>query len=271
MGKIEHFTSRFGFHATPFTCELRIEEGFVDEMFNEPLRHLLATVDKRMSAALVAPAGTGKTFLLRALAAKLPETRYRLHYVKVTDLSKRDLCREMARAVGAELAGNYPVLVRRLQERFAENLDTDGLRPVLVIDEAHDMRPEVLSLLRILTNFEMDSRLVVSIVLAGQPGLSRMLRMPILEDVLHRLTHFATLRLLSRQETTRYVEHRCRIAGASACPFDPGALAALYEIGRGNLRATNQLALKGLEIGHEADCSIVDANHITHARSMLCP
>jgi len=271
MATIEHLTSHFGFHSTPFTCELRVEEGFVDELFSEPLRHLHATVDKRMSAALVAPAGAGKTFLLRALAARLPETRYRLNYVKVTDLSKRDLCREMARAVGAEPAGSYPLLVRRLQERFAEHLDTDGRRPVLIIDEAHDMRPEVLSLLRILTNFEMDSRLVVSIVLAGQPGLAKMLRMPILEDVLHRLTHFATLRLLSRQETSRYVEHRCRIAGAATTPFDPGALAALYEIGRGNLRATNQLALKGLEIGHEAECAVVDANHITHARAMLCP
>jgi molybdopterin-guanine dinucleotide biosynthesis protein len=46
-----------------------------------------------MSAALIAPAGAGKTALLRRLVAELPEARYQVSYVKVTSLSKRDLCR----------------------------------------------------------------------------------------------------------------------------------------------------------------------------------
>ena len=74
--------------------------------------------------------------------------------------------------MGAEPAGTYPTLVRRLQERFANDLDVDAVRPVLFLDDSHGMRPEVLSILRILTNFEMDSRLVLSFVLAGQPPLS---------------------------------------------------------------------------------------------------
>jgi type II secretory pathway predicted ATPase ExeA len=52
-------------------------------------------------------------------------------------------------------------------------VDQDSLRPVIVIDEAHDMRPDVLAVLRVLTNFEMDSKLVVSLVLCGQPPLRR--------------------------------------------------------------------------------------------------
>ena len=59
------------------------------ELYERPLKHLFGTLDKRMSAALIAPAGTGKTMLLRALMARLPQARYRVHYVKVTDLSKR--------------------------------------------------------------------------------------------------------------------------------------------------------------------------------------
>ena len=49
-----------------------------------------------MSAALIAPAGTGKTALLRHLRSVLPEPRYYVQYVKVTGLSKRDMCREIA-------------------------------------------------------------------------------------------------------------------------------------------------------------------------------
>ena len=269
MSEIKSFISRFGFQTTPFTCEIRTEDYFCGDFYQQSLEHLYRAVDKRVSAALIAPAGSGKTALLRGLVKKLPQTRYHVHYVKVTDLSKRDLCREISSAVGMEIAGNYPTLVRRLQEHFASCLDIDGLRPTLILDEAHDIRPEVLGILRILTNFEMDSRLVVSVILAGQAPLKKMLEHPKLEDIARRLAHYATLRLLSRAESHQYIQHRCQIAGAQSCPFDQSALEALYEIGQGNLRATDHLALKSLELAHDDHCNAVDSNCVVQARGML--
>ena len=269
MKSYKDFISRFGFRATPFTCEIGVEKQFVSEVFSRPLEHLRQAVDNRMCATLIAPAGSGKTSLLRKLASGLPETRYKVHYVKVTDLSKRDMCREIADAVGARPAGNYPTLVRRLQERFSSCLDIDALRPVLILDEAHDMRPQTLGMLRILANFDMDSRLVVSVVLAGQPPLSKMLALSRLEDVAKRLAHYATLRLFSRAEIKSYIEHRCEIDGSPSCPFDQGAVEAIYEIARGNLRATDHLCLKSLQVAHGQNCDAVDCNHVTGARGML--
>jgi general secretion pathway protein A len=263
--------SRFGFHSLPFTREIRVADRFAHELYERPREYLRRAVDKRMSGALIAPAGTGKTTLLRALKETLPEARYRVRYVKVTDLSKRDLCREIATAVGVAPAGTYPTLVRRLQERFANDLEVEAVRPVLFLDDSHGMRPEVLGILRILTNFEMDSRLVLSFVLAGQPPLSGLLRDERLKDVTHRLAHCATLRPLSRQETAEYITHRCQIAGCATPPFDGGALAAIYEIGRGNLRATDQLALQALELAHDGSCEVVDAQQVTEARRLLWP
>jgi hypothetical protein len=129
---------------------------------DEALASLLAAVEARMSTALIAPAGTGKTALLRRLRDGLPDARYHVHYVKVTGLSKRDMCREIAVACGAEFAGSYPMLVRRLQERFEATAHEAGRRPVLLFDESHELRPDVLGMLRILTNFDMDSRFVLS-------------------------------------------------------------------------------------------------------------
>jgi type II secretory pathway predicted ATPase ExeA len=223
-----------------------------------------------MSAALVAPSGTGKTALLRALAARLPETRYRYHYVKVTDLSKRDFCREIAAAIGIEPVSLYPTLVRRLQERFVATIEMDSLRPVLFLDEAHDIRPDVLGIIRLLTNFDMDSRLVVSILLVGQPRLSNLLKDKRLEDVAQRMGHYAVLGLLSRKESDEYVRHRCHIAGNSSCPFDRSALEAIFDITHGNLRAMDHLAIKSLERADKSSCNTVDSNHVIAARGTLC-
>ncbi|MEW6747899.1 MAG: ATP-binding protein [Planctomycetota bacterium] len=127
--------SRFGFHSTPFSREIQIKDCFVLEPFEVARRALLSTIDQRESAALIAPAGTGKSVVLRAVEAGLPEARYRTHYVKVTSLSKRDMCREISMAVGSEPAGSFPVLVRKLQQRFLQIMETDGVRPVLLLDE----------------------------------------------------------------------------------------------------------------------------------------
>lgn len=271
MTEIKDFISRFGFYVTPFTCEFSIEERFIKDNGEKSVEQLYRCVDKRMCAALVAPAGAGKTVTIRSLINRLPETRYRTHYVNVTDLSKRDMCREIATVAGIESTGNYSTLVKRLQEHFTSSLEIDGLRPVLILDEAHDIRRDVLAILRILTNFNMDSRLVVSILLVGQPPLAKKLRHAELEDVTRRLSHYATLSLLSKKETAQYIKHRCTIAGASSLPFATESVDVIYEIGRGNMRATDFLALKSLEVAHDQDCDVVNSNHAVEARRLLWP
>lgn len=266
---IADLRSHFGFTSTPFTREIAVRDRWVSPIFDEPLNALLRTLEGRMSAALVAPSGTGKTMLLRTLCDLLPEARYRVHEVKVTSLSRRDLCREIAVASGLELAGTYPTLMRRLQDHFRSRIEEDGVRPVLIIDEGHDLRPEVLATLRILTNFNMDSRLVLSLLLAGNSGLRELLERQDLAPVSRRLAHCATLRLLSRPETRSYMDHRLGIVGAKALPFDDQAVDAVYEITRGNLRAIDHLGLKALEIAATADVPTVDASTVVTARRHL--
>jgi general secretion pathway protein A len=261
--------STFGFHIVPFTREIRPEQQLALPFFDEILAALLRAVDNRMSCALLGPSGAGKTTLLRRFCSVLPEARYRVHYVKVTDLSKRDMCREIAVACGAEPAGSYPMLVRRLEEHFQSVADTEARRPVLILDECQDFRPDVLSMLRILTNFEMDSRLVLSLVLAGQPSLKQLLARDDLDAMARRIIHYAQLRLLSRDEVDTYVAHRCALAGAATSPFDARCLDAFFEIARGNLRTTDDLALKSLEHAALSGHKTVSVQHVIAARKDL--
>jgi general secretion pathway protein A len=261
----------FGFHAVPFTREITTGDHFSLPFLDQAHAGLLSAVEGRMSAALIAPAGTGKTALLRRLRSDLPEARYHVHYVMVTGLSKRDMCREIATACGAAPAGSYPMLVRRLQERFEATAHNEGRRPVLLLDESHDLRPDVLGMLRILTNFDMDSRLVLSLVIAGQSPLRTLLARDEQEAMARRIVHYAQLRLLSRDETAHYVAHRCAVAGATRVPFDERSLDALFEIGRGNLRATDDLALKSLEHAAAGGHAAVSVQHVVAARKDLWP
>jgi len=263
--------SRFGFHTTPFTREIRADQHFRTADYDEQVEALARAVDQRECAALIAPAGSGKTTLMHGLLARLSEVRYCVRYVKETSLSRRDLCREVALAVGAKSAGTYPALVRRLQDRFQGQIESEGVRPVLILDDAHELRSSSLGLIKVLTNFNMDSRLVLSVLLVGQPALRRALQRDELEDVARRLVHIATLRLLSRDQTRQYVEHRCTIAGAVAIPFDDSAFEALYELSRGNLRAIDRLALKALELAAAKDRDLVETVHLTEARKLVCP
>ena len=98
-----------------------------------------------------------------------------------------------------------------------------------------------------------------------------LLRRDELDDVAKRIAHYASLRLLSREETTDYLNHRFTIAGAKTVPFDANAIDAIFEIGRGNLRATDRLALKTLEVAHNKDTATCDQNLVAQARKMLWP
>jgi len=260
-----------GFRKTPFTREVSVSERFALAPQSEATEALAEAVRQRMSAVLIAPAGTGKTVALRALVASLPEARYHVRYVKVTGLSKRDLCKEIAAACGVSQAGTYPALVRKLQSRFEEVSAADGVRPVLILDEAHDLRPESLAMLRLLTNFDMDSRLVVSVILAGQPPLRSMLARADQEAIAGRLAHYATLRLLSREETRSYLEHRSAVAGAQTLPFDADATEAIFEMSRGNLRAIDRLALKALELAARSERTLAGSGDVIAARKVLWP
>ena len=113
--KLPDLRNHFGFSATPFTREISVEKRWTNPSLEQPIAELRHTIEQRMSAVLIAPAGCGKTLVLRSVRAQLPEARYRTHYVKVTSLSKKDMCREITTTIGTRPAGTYPTLLRNLQ------------------------------------------------------------------------------------------------------------------------------------------------------------
>ena len=138
---------------TPFTRELPIGLRLKLGPFEEAITELTATIEKRMAGSLIAPAGSGKTVILRGIGESLPAARFKVTYIKVTDLSARDMCREIATAIGAKPASLFNTLVKNIQESLAGDYQTNGLKPVLLIDEAQEMRPAAVSILNAFDQF----------------------------------------------------------------------------------------------------------------------
>jgi len=67
--------SPLGFRKTPFTRELDVTERFTVPHQDEAIEALAQAVHQRRSAALVAPAGSGKTVALRILRSPVPERK----------------------------------------------------------------------------------------------------------------------------------------------------------------------------------------------------
>ena len=263
--------SHFSLTHIPFTREIATRDRWTHPQYDEARQAIKDAVERRQSAALIAPAGLGKTMVLRSLTDRLAEARFRTHYVKVTDLSKRDFCRELCDATGARPAATYGSLVRRLQERMESLVSQDSLRPVLIVDEAHDMRPDVLATLRVLTNFEMDSRLVVSIILCGQPPLRGLLKRADMEAVSRRIVYFASLRSLTRQEVPDYIAHRLFVCGLDRQVFIEDALDAVFEATQGNLRAIDRLGLRAMEVACKRQDAHITPDHVIEARRTVWP
>lgn len=260
---------RFGFVSEPFTREIRTDHRYKVDFIEAEVKALREVVEARQSGVIIGPAGSGKTVVLRTLLSELPESRYRVVYLKLADLGARDMCRQIALGLGLPSAGSFPSLARALEERLQSGFSAQSMRQVLIFDDAHELRADSLRLARLLTNFDMDSKLVVSVVLAGQLPLKKMLTSPELEDVRQRMSSCSEVRLFSREESLAYITHRVKIAGASKSPFAAGASDAIFEITKGNMRAIDTLANMALRVTDEAKRNVVSASDIAIAKAKL--
>jgi type II secretory pathway predicted ATPase ExeA len=257
----------FGMVQEPFTREFKPGVRIPFDFLNAEIAQLKTTIASRQSAVLVGPAGTGKSVILRALSDELPAAKYQISYIKLSSLGVRDMCRQVTSALYIPSRGSTASLVQSMSTHCLELITEARLNPVIVFDDAHEMRPETLRILKALTNFVMDSKLVVSVVLCGQLPLKDLILSAALEDIRQRLTYCGTLRPLTQEETSVYIGKRCAIAGATNNPFTEEARTAVFEISRGTMRAIDKMCAASLRVAAESNATQVSAADVAVARA----
>ncbi len=86
-------------------------------------------------------------------------------------------------------------------------------QPVLLIDEAQNLSPDLLEEIRLLSNLETDKAKLLQIILVGQPELNKTLMLPELIQLRQRININYHISPLTLEETVKYIKHRLAVAG----------------------------------------------------------
>tara|TARA_B100000965_G_scaffold160422_1_gene133704 strand:+ start:5263 stop:6123 length:861 start_codon:yes stop_codon:yes gene_type:complete len=187
--------------------------------------------------------GLGKSVSLRLLEERLSHVggEVRVAILSHPSSSLSSFYRELGDLFGVELTprnrwGGF----KALRERWHEHIESTLMRPVLLVDEAQEMQPKVLTELRILSSTRLDSRVILSVVLAGDRRLTEKLRCEELVALGSRIRLRLALEPASTGELTAVLDHLLKAAGNKAL-MTQGLRDTLVERSAGNCRVLANL------------------------------
>lgn len=203
--------------------------------------------------------GVGKSVTLRILAERLSAQRD----VKVGICSRpqanlADFYRELGDLFGVVLRPhNRWAGAKVLRERWQTHIDAALSRPVLVIDEAQEMRATVLSELRLLASTRLDSHILLTVVLAGDGRLIERLRSEEFLPLASRVRVRLALERSTPVELAECLTHAMQKAGAAKL-MAPELIPVLCDHAQGNLRALMNIAGELLAVATEREAHQID-------------
>jgi type II secretory pathway predicted ATPase ExeA len=215
----------------------------------EALARLQHAVDEQDIVLLTGEIGSGKTTLSRALIDSLDAGYYPVLIINPR-LSPSQLLRTLALRLNIEDASRYRHgILEGINAKLYELYEA-GRRPVLIIDEAQLIPGKAtFEELRLLTNFQLDDRNLLALVLIGQTELRDRLERRPFRALRQRISMQCHLETLSLQETQEYVAHRLRVAGRQEPLFEAQAVELLFEYSEGVPRRINIIAGNALVEG----------------------
>ncbi len=277
------FEEHFGLREKPFKKTPDPRYLYLNEAYEEALERLLYAVEEMDLALLTGEVGAGKTLLTRALIDRLPP-RYDVAMILNPRLSPSQFLWTVASELDVpEPAPRAGELLDQIHERLL-TLDGHGRAALLIVDEAHLIPGKAtFEEIRLLTNFQLDDRNLLAVVLVGQPEIrERLLKGRAFRALTQRIGAHFHLTPLTEADTKAYVGHRLAVAGAEEPLFTEGALARLHSSSRGVPRVINHLATQALLEGMARDVRVIDEKTmaaacedqpfvVPHGRSLLRP
>jgi general secretion pathway protein A len=145
----------------------------------------------------------------------------------------------------------------RLYE-FVLTQHAGGKQVLLIIDEAQNLSDATLEEIRMLSNFQSDDRMLLQIILVGQPELKARFKNPSLAQFRQRIAVNYHLESLTWEETRNYIVFRLKKAGGRGDIFKAKAIDAIFRASRGVPRTINLLCDSALVYGFADEMLQID-------------
>ena len=210
--------------------------------------------------------GCGKTSVVTEVL-EAADLKARAAFIAHPSLTPSELLEAVCIEFGAPLpsAPSKPQTLASL-EHHLRDLSRQGCVAVLVLDEAHGLKTELLEEARLLSNMKHDGRGLLQTVLVGLPELERHLGLPELAQLRQRIAVHCRMTPLTPEETTGYVQHRVGAAGGDGPALFPAATCEeIHAYTNGLPRDINTLAGRALEHAEEEGALAVTPDHVRMA------
>lgn len=263
------YETYWGLSEKPFENTPDPKFFFTSAQHEEGLSRLLYGIRERKGAVMLTGIfGCGKTLLANTLFAELEKDIYRTAMIVNPRMDALELLRFITHELGGtEMPPKKADCMVLLQNILSNNF-RDGKESVVVVDEAHTLQgPDVLEELRLLLNFQLQNRFLITLLLLGQPELAGLVQSN--KQFNQRIAIRFHLGPLEAKETESYIQHRLRVAGRDEKIFDAGSLRLLHTRSGGIPRRINQICDMALFVGFSKKRRSINQEIVKEAISSL--
>lgn len=251
----------WGLKDYPFENVPDPEFMYYSQEHEEGLVRLLYAAKRRKGAALLTgEVGCGKTVLSKVFIQQLSEDEYDIGLIINPILEPIDFLKEILYQFGLNHDTNSKAgLLDILNKRMLENTKQDKTT-LLIIDEAQLISKETFEEIRLLLNFQLNDRFLLTLILIGQPELRDVLRT--IKQLDQRIAIRYHLNPLNFKDTVEYISFRLEKAGLTRDIFTSQAVDEIYSYSQGIPRKINNICDMSLLIGFSSKEKVIDSEII---------
>ena len=252
----------YGLTFNPFDKDLPSQYVFESSDYKQFISRMEYFKSTKGFACVYGEPGSGKTTSLRAFTAKINPQLFRVIYLPLSTTTVQDFYRHLAVGLGLLPKFRKVDLFHQIQVQIVKSAMQKNLTTFIIIDEAQFVQHAIFHELRLLFNFQMDSKNYACILFIGQPLLLNLLSLQIHLPLKQRIAIHYGFKGLSKDEIAPYLVAMLKAAGVGEPLFTPEAIEAIYAFSGGLPRKINSLAEKALLLGSQKRTKSINAEII---------
>lgn len=235
--------SHFGFSKIPFSKYMRAVSMYDAKGQRAVSDGLTMWLSVGGLALIAGPSGVGKSMVIRRFVNGLDNNQYTVYIVPYPTATVYGFLRFICRRFGLPMK-NHSVDLFDAAQKFLVNHQQDrGTHPILILDDAEGLYPDVADLLRRLATYDLDAEDRFSILVCGIESLLQVLELGVLEPLRTRFSFGYSLKPFGLDDTRSYIQFHLRRAESESDIFSDDAVNKIFHFSQGRPRTINQLCI----------------------------